>query len=87
MLIEVLAQTRKTHPSHPLVNQPLTESFMTFLAEFAENNPAFPPPGYSPDMEFLDDVWELWLKYVFLRIHNDPPTLFRLKVRRRPCPS
>jgi len=68
MLIQALLKVAEDFPTHPMVTHPLTPTFRAFLAQYQDNNPHFPPPGFRPDIEFLDDLWELYQRYVLVKL-------------------
>jgi len=68
MLVEALLKAAEDFPTHPIVTHQLTPTFTAFLAEYQDNNPDFPPPGFRPDIEFLDDLWELYERYVLVKL-------------------
>jgi len=69
MLIEALLKAAESFPTHPIVNHPITPTFSRFLAQYQDTNPNFPPPGFHPDIEFLDDLWEMYQRYVFVTLN------------------
>jgi len=68
MLVEALTLAMEDFPTHPFLTHILTPTFSAFLAQYQDNNPDFPPPGFRPDIEFLDDLWELYQRYVMARL-------------------
>jgi len=76
MLTEALLKATESFPKHPLVNHPLTETFVRFLAQYQDNNPGFPPPEFHPDIEFLDDIWELYQRYLMQQLFIHQLELF-----------
>jgi len=76
MLIEALLKAAESFPTHPLLVHPLTPTFVRFLGKYQDNNPGFPPPGFQPDIEFLDDIWELYQRYTFSQLFLQQLELF-----------
>jgi len=76
MLTEALLKATESFPKHPLVNHPLTETFVRFLSQYQDNNPGFPPPEFYPDIEFLDDIWELYQRYLMQQLFIQQLELF-----------
>jgi len=76
MLIEALLKAAESFPTHPIVNHPITPTFIAFLGQFQDNNPGFPPPGFHPDIEFLDDLWESYQRYVYVKLNLCQLALF-----------
>jgi len=68
MLTEALLKAAESFPTHPIVAHQLTPIFREFLGQYQDNNPGFPPPGFHPDIEFLDDLWELFQAFSTLRL-------------------
>jgi len=69
MLVEALRIATVDFPKHPIVAHPLTPTFAAFLGQYQDNNPDFPPPRFRPDIEFLDDLWELYQRYVLVKLN------------------